>query len=57
MEFFYIDGEVITSVVEKKAKSLCRWYYSTLSDRQVQELRESIVKAINTIGQTFLPGK
>ena len=57
-ERFYIDGEVIPSIVEKPVKSLGRWYNSTLSDRgQVSELREFIVKAISTIDKTFLPGK
>ena len=46
---FYIDGEVIPSIVEKPVKSLDRRYYSTLSDRgQVSELGE-LIKAISTI--------
>ena len=49
-ESFYIDGEVISSFVEKPVKSLARWYTSTLSDRgQVAELREFIVKDIIAI--------
>ena len=40
-ERFYIDGEVILSLVEKPVKSLGRWYNSTLSDRgQVSDHRK-----------------
>ena len=57
-ESFYIDGEVIYSIVETPVTSLGRWYNSTLSDQgQVEELREFIVKAINTIDKTFLSGE
>ena len=34
VEEFYIDGEVIPSLVEKPVKSLGRWYNSTLSDQE-----------------------
>ena len=57
-ERFYTEVEVIPSIVEKHVKSLGRWYNSTLSDQgQVEELREFIVKAINTIDKTFLSGE
>ena len=57
-ESFYTDSEVISSIVEKPVKSLGRWYNCTLSDRgEVEELREFIVKTINTIDKTFLLDK
>ena len=34
-ESFYIDGEVIPSIVEKQVKSLGRWYNSTLEGYRV----------------------
>ena len=39
-ERFYIDGEVIPSIVEKPVKSLGKWYNSALNE--VAELREFI---------------
>ena len=61
-KFAYIDGELIPLIVEKPVKSLGRWYNSSqhnmLRDQgHVEELRQFIAKAINTIGRTFLPGK
>ena len=57
-ERFYIDGEVSPSIVGKPVKSLGKWCNSMLSDHGlVEELRELIVKDINTIDKTFLPGK
>ena len=57
-ERFYIDGEVIPSLVEKPVKSLGRWYNSTLSDRgQVSDHRKFIVKASSITDKTFLTGK
>ena len=55
-ESFYIDGEVIPSIVNR----LDRWYDSRLSDRgQVVALRKYIVKALSTTDKvsTYLPGK
>ena len=41
---FYIEGDVILSIVEKPVKSLGRWYNSTPNDQgQVSELREFVV--------------
>ena len=34
-ESFFIDGEVIPSIVEKPMKSLGRWYNSTLEGYRV----------------------
>ena len=53
-ESFYIDGEVIPSIVVKPVKRLSRWYNSMFSDRgQVEDLEELIVKALSTIERTM----
>ena len=59
---FYIDGDVIPSIVEKPVKSLGRWYSVTLSGRrQVSECREFIVNmsdidAIDTLARRIRKG-
>ncbi len=55
---FYIGDDPIPTVSEQPAKSLGRWYNSSLKDKeQVQQLRQEIINSLNNIDKTLLPGK
>ena len=57
-ERFYINQEPIPTVTEKPIKSLGRWYDAKLKDSdQAHELRQELVKGLQVIDKSMLPGK
>ena len=55
---FKINGELIPTMTEQPVKSLCKWFGSSLSDKEsVKEMRQQVEDSMNAVDKSGLPGK
>lgn len=55
---FFIRNYPIPTVSEQSVKSLGRWYYASLKDKeQVQQLRKQVSSGLQAIDNIQLPGR
>lgn len=55
---FFIRNDPIPTVSEQSVKSLGRWYYASLKDKeQVQQLRKQVSSGLQAIDNIQLPGR
>ena len=55
---FRINGELIPTMTELPVMSLCKWFRSSLSDKEsVKEMRQQVEDSMNAVDKSGLPGK
>ena len=58
MQIMNINGEALTSILEKPIKYLGKWYNKKLSDReQEEEVQIQVKRSLRKIDKSLLPGK